>query len=396
MKNIVSDAEYMEMIVIGSILTHPDIFPSVADVVKPRDFVCDSAVKCWGAIASNYSASDNKDLYGKVYVSLPNDIDKQWFFRCTTDIVPLKSSVASTAKKIAELARARRITAELAALTSKAKSTTTPDHILEDLLSLYRRENGEVDQDVSIGSVIERFKAVQEKYRAQGSVGKRTGFELLNRDFIVYQPGHLWVIGGWTSSGKAQPGSSTILSPTGRIRFDEVNKGDVIFTSSGGRQIVEEVFPQGEKDVFEITFSDGRKARCCIDHLWKYRAKDRRWTIGPLVEIMSRGKCQRLNIPICGPLEYSKKQLPIDPFLMGVLLGDGSFRNSSVRITNPGEKLMSIVESKLPEGDKLKRNDEIEYSIIKSFYEKGVASKTMLEIEKFGLRNLYSHEKIST
>lgn len=202
MKSIVSDAEYMEMIVIGSILTHPDIYPLIAEVVKPRDFACDSAAKCWGAIASNFSASDNKDLYGKVYISLPNDIDKQWFFKCTNDILPLKTAAVTTAKQVAELARARRITAELAALTSKAKSTTRPDHILEDLLSLYRRENGEVDHDVSIGSVIERFKVVQEKYRKQGSVGKRTGFEILNRDFIVYQPGHLWVIGGWTSSGK--------------------------------------------------------------------------------------------------------------------------------------------------------------------------------------------------
>lgn len=199
----VSNDEYLESILVGSVLAYPDAYPDAAEIVKLTDFVGGSAFKCWAAISQHWSVGDNSDLGGKVYLSLTSEADKQWYWSATNGTIPLRSAVRSTAIEISQSAKRRRIAADLDALSGKAKSSNEPpDILLENLMALYRKEAGNVDTDASICAAMGRFRAVQAKNQEQGFVGKNTGFGLLARDFIVYQPGHLWVIGAWTSTGK--------------------------------------------------------------------------------------------------------------------------------------------------------------------------------------------------
>ena len=69
-------------------------------------------------------------------------------------------------------------------------------------------------------------------------------------------------------SGKSVPNSTKIPTPEGWKRVDEVKVGDYLFDRNGNKTKVIGVYPQGEKDVYEITFSDGRIAQCSNDHLW--------------------------------------------------------------------------------------------------------------------------------
>lgn len=389
----ISNEQMIESLLVGTVLLSPESYPVAADVVKLTDFAIGSAFKVWAALSRLWSVDGNGDLYAKVYLALDSEADKQWFMGVTSDIVPSPSSVRRYAQQVAAAAKMRRIKNDLSALAARTvEPGVQSDWLLEDLLALYRKETGGADGDVSIDAAMGRFNALQEENRLRGHVGLRTGFQCLQDDFIVYQPGHLWAIGAWTSVGKAQPGTSIIRTPGLPIEFKNIKVGDVICSSSGGRQVVTGVFPQGEKEIFEITFTDGRRARCCDDHLWKYRAKDKPWTVGTLKEIKTRGKAQRINIPIHGPLEYGKKDLPLDPYVFGILLGDGSFRNCSVRFTTSKKDIADKVESLLPAGDFLIHNREIEYSITTGSRDK-TPSKTMQAIESCGLRGCYSTQK---
>lgn len=69
-------------------------------------------------------------------------------------------------------------------------------------------------------------------------------------------------------SGKALPNSTIIPTLNGFKRVDEVQVGDYLFDRTGKPTKVTEVFPQGPKEVFEVTFEDGRVARCCSEHIW--------------------------------------------------------------------------------------------------------------------------------
>lgn len=199
----ITNEQYIESILIGNILTNPASYPEAAEIVKITDFAVDSAFKIWAAISKHWSASDNSDFQGKIYLSLTNEADKKWFFDATTDIIPMVSSVRGFASQVSAAAKMRRLKTDLAALSAKTgEPGVSSDWILEDLLALYRKETGTVDGDVSIKAVLGRFNSVQAKNAIKGHVGLRTGFDLLQSDYIVYQPGHLWVVGAWTSVGK--------------------------------------------------------------------------------------------------------------------------------------------------------------------------------------------------
>lgn len=71
-----------------------------------------------------------------------------------------------------------------------------------------------------------------------------------------------------TGSGKAQPFSSRVLTPSGWIPMSEVTVGTPILGHDGQISHVNAIFPQGVKPVWEITFHDGRKVRACADHQW--------------------------------------------------------------------------------------------------------------------------------
>lgn len=200
----VSDAQYLESSLIGNILRNPDTYPVAAEIVRTTDFSVDSARKVWVAICSSWSAQNNDDLEIKIYTALDTPTDKQWMFASTSDLIPMRSSVKGFAVQVREMARARRLRKDLEELTAKTGSNgVSCDWVLEDLLSIYRQEVGGVDGDTSISAVMDRFKRIQAKNANKGHVGLRTGYQLLQDDYIVYQQGHLWVVGAWTSVGKS-------------------------------------------------------------------------------------------------------------------------------------------------------------------------------------------------
>lgn len=144
---------------------------------------------------------------------------------------------------------------------------------------------------------------------------------------------------GATGSGKALPNSTKIPTPDGWKTVGEIKYGDYLFDGFGKPTKVIGVFPQGKKEVYEITFKDGRKAKCCEDHLWSFikstqkqnARKNRKFNTASLKEIIKEGivskdRKHHILIPVNKPVEYSKKEYCLDPYFIGLFLGDGSLR----------------------------------------------------------------------
>jgi replicative DNA helicase len=220
-----SENDYIESILIGTVVSHPDLYPEVAACVKTRDFVTQGGRESWIKIGEHFS-HDNSDLMAKVYIGLQGE-SRQWF-SATSEIIPTPSAAKRTARKIADLAKKKRISTAMQGLIQSASSSeASADSILEGMISAYNSETGEVDADVRISSVMQRFKAVQSKNIASGGLGLRTGFDMLQRDYIVYQPGHLWVVGGWTSTGK----TAYMVEAINRFFSENVNGRIAVFST---------------------------------------------------------------------------------------------------------------------------------------------------------------------
>jgi hypothetical protein len=74
-------------------------------------------------------------------------------------------------------------------------------------------------------------------------------------------------------SGKAQPIYSKVLTPNGFINMGDVKAGTKVIAGNGEVSNVTGVYPQGIRDIYEITLDDGSKCQCSKEHLWKIKSK---------------------------------------------------------------------------------------------------------------------------
>jgi superfamily II DNA or RNA helicase len=162
--------------------------------------------------------------------------------------------------------------------------------------------------------------------------------------------------------GKAQPLDAKILTPLGWKYMGDIQVGDQVINSAGAASMVQGVFPQGIKDIFRVTFTDGSATECCDDHLWQVNSASRRWRGYPPRVLALRalrgslrepGGNSRYFIPMVAPVDFEESELPVDPYLLGALLGDGSLNQHSVLISSGDEELLGWVEDALPHGVRL-------------------------------------------
>ena len=148
--------------------------------------------------------------------------------------------------------------------------------------------------------------------------------------------GKLYVRSAATGVGKSVPNNVIIPTPQGDKKVGDIKPGDYLFDAFGKPTKVLAIYPQGEKEVWEVTFKDGRKAHCCKDHLWSYctggqqlESKKNRCFLTSTLEEISRkelykeGQGYQILVPMQKAVQYPERQYLIDPYILGVLLGDG-------------------------------------------------------------------------
>jgi phosphate starvation-inducible PhoH-like protein len=132
--------------------------------------------------------------------------------------------------------------------------------------------------------------------------------------------------------GRAQPYSSQVLTPWGFRPIGTLEVGDLVIGSNGLPTPVLGVYPQGRKQVFRVTTQDGASTLCCGEHLWAvYTRADHRRGKPPRVLQTSQmigqlraAHARRFEIPlISSPVEFKPQEVPMDPYALGLLLGDG-------------------------------------------------------------------------
>lgn len=114
------------------------------------------------------------------------------------------------------------------------------------------------------------------------------------------------LVSGGTGSGKAQPLDAKILTPTGWRLMGDMKPGMLVTAHDGSATKVNGVFPQGIKEIFKVTFEDGRSTKCCDEHLWKIKTSGQ---IVNLAEVREMMKSQDVSIPMIPQmaLEFAPK-----------------------------------------------------------------------------------------
>jgi superfamily II DNA or RNA helicase len=202
-------------------------------------------------------------------------------------------------------------------------------------------------------------------------------------------------------SGKGHPDDTPILTERGWVRIGDVRIGMKVYGSDGKLHRITGVFNRGVLRTYRVSFTDGTWIDCDGDHLWTVQLR-RNGITKPTktfstMELMDKGlrdgSGHKFFIPMVKPVDYNQTyDLKIDPYTLGVLLGDGCIRsNGSIEITSPDEDHEIIENLVFPEGIELKY-----YKYKKrcqGYRLKGAHLGFKLILDEYGLLGKKAHEK---
>jgi len=190
---------------------------------------------------------------------------------------------------------------------------------------------------------------------------------------------------GPAGTGKAQPLDALIKTPNGWSQMRDMTVGSAIVAKDGTKTSVTAVFPQGSKDIYTIKFKDGREARCCREHLWRvycYDWKDKWRVINTEVLIgllAQKSKEGRLYIDLPDSEDViDSENLPVDPYLLGLLLGDGHIGRNCIRLSTGDDFIVEQVRGILPSELGIFHVGKFDYSIVKSSRERRRGNNSLL------------------
>lgn len=199
-------------------------------------------------------------------------------------------------------------------------------------------------------------------------------------DWCEYQmsDGPVKVNNAQTGDGKEQAIDAPVLTPNGFVKMGGLQLGDEVISRDGTPTMVTGIFPQGEKELFNITLEDGRVVEAGAEHLWKVfdcsravHIKDpvlreqERWEVINTDEIKRKLNLvnPRLYLPLFEGHNYPEETHLLDPYVVGVVIGDGCTTGNDVKISKDQPELINEIDRLLPEGYETCKRSGVDFVI---------------------------------
>ena len=229
---------------------------------------------------------------------------------------------------------------------------------------------------------------------------------------------HTW-LAGRSGSGKGLYSTTKVLKfdeesniKSNYITLKEIQIGDQIYTRDGKLTRVIGKYPQGSKQIWEVELANGQIIECDSSHLWivtrtthggtkKEYVKSTQELYDDGIRVNNRLD-YRNAIPLCSAIQFEEANLPIDPYILGCLLGDGCITSNKQvpQMSSADIELIELLESKL------KANFGADYEIVKHCADSShygyslvngshcsATNQLLIELNKLGLTGHYSYDK---
>ena len=181
------------------------------------------------------------------------------------------------------------------------------------------------------------------------------------------------ILSGAIGLGKAQPLDAKVLTADGYRTMGSLKVGEDVYGPDGELHKILGVYPQGTKKVCKVTFSDGTSTECCDEHLWTVFDIERQKTLTletkeliPNLKRKLKHNSNRYKIPMTAPINFESQEVLINPYLLGILIGDGSLTTSSLTFASADEEIVNEVKNALLDGFEVRAlKNKFAYSICK-------------------------------
>lgn len=349
-----------ERAVLGSIFINNNAFYRVIGIIDTPDFFRDANRTIFGIMRFLAEQSRPIDILTVKEELAKNglleSVGGSAYVASLLDVVPDIANVERYAHIVKEKSTLRRlIIMGNSVMRAALDAPSEPSDVLSIAeRSLYEIAEGTTDKGfVTLGAITRtNMTAIEQVHSNAGRLvtGLPTGYDRFNEMTSGFQPQDLIIIAARPSMGKAQPLDAKVLTRKGWTCMGSLTVGDELASLDGERSTVLGIFPQGERQVYRVEFSDGRSAECCLEHLW--RVTYRGWR-GPrvlsterLMEMLQKKRYRgRLFIDTFSGEFGCDDNLSMDPWLLGVLLGDGANHGTSVKFSTASAELLERVRS---------------------------------------------------
>ncbi len=284
-----------------------------------------------------------------------------------------------------------------------------------ETLDIYRNPTGIIEVKPSTKLPIKEFPITKD------TVDKESVLVVWERPIANAPWGTYYASVDPVSEGKAEYINNLLYTPTGKKRIGDIKVGDKVIGSDGNVINVTGVYPQGIKKLCKITFNDNTSIKVCEDHLWNVKlnggtkeyitlsVKDlldpnkkityngigkninKKYTISTYYK--SKKNKNKWSIPIVKPIEFIQNQdLLINPYLLGLILGDGGISQKSIKFSTIDIELLDSIKNILDDNLLIKKckNSNCDYSIIKKVGSKNLLSR---KLKTLGLKGKRSENK---
>ena len=240
--------------------------------LSPQDFTNQTDQMIYEAILSVASESKPIDMI-TVAEHLENKyrtVDMAYLGQLFENGVGLLKHVDSYLDIIRKGARNRRARDVALTLQADIESNSDGDHIANAISQLMTIDATRKNHNHRLKDCLHSgLESVQQAMDKGGMIGIETGLKELDAATGGYHNTDLTVIGARPAMGKSQPLTSSVLMSNGEWKkMGDVQVGDNLASVDGDLSQITDIFPQGERDIYKLTLSDGREVECDLEHLW--------------------------------------------------------------------------------------------------------------------------------
>ncbi|MBC7291879.1 MAG: replicative DNA helicase [Actinotalea sp.] len=353
-----------------------DAIADVVEEVKGTDFYRPAHEMVYDAILDLYGRGEPADA-----VTVAAELTKRGeisrvggapYLHTLISMVPTAANAGYYARIVRERAVLRRLVEAGTRIVQLGYATDGGD--VEELVNnaqaeIYAVSENRTSEDYLplseiINGAMEEIEAASN--RGEGMVGVPTGFSDLDRLTNGLHPGQMVVIAARPAIGKALALDTPLATPTGWTTMGEVAVGDRLLGADGRpTTVVAATEVLVDRPCYEVTFDDGTTIVADAQHQWltdtraSRRASQEAQVRGttPRVlpgirtteEVAATLRCatadQRLNhsVPTARALDLPEVDLLVDPYALGVWLGDG--HSASARFTSDDPEIAMRIEA---------------------------------------------------
>jgi len=353
-----------EQSVLGGMLMSKDAVADVLEALTSADFYKPAHALIFDAILDLYSRGEPADT-----VTVAAELDKSGslgrvggavYLHTLMATVPTAANAAFYAQIVAEKAILRRLVEAGTRIVQLGYGGNDGEMGGGEVDEIVDRAQAEI-YDVTERRTSEDYVVLEELLQptmdeidaiaAQGgrSMGVPTGFADLDNLTNGLHPGQMIIVAARPGIGKALALDTPLVTPTGWTTMGRVAVGDELIGADGRpTRVVAATEVLLGRPCFEVEFSDGEVIVADAEHQWstwdaraRARIEERfgsrvGWPVavrtpqaaGPvgrttaeLARSVYHGSLLNHAIPTCAPLAVGESELPLDPWVLGFLLG---------------------------------------------------------------------------